>query len=378
MLTRELMLNQMPTYSFEEEYDLSKIIFFDIETTGLSAETSYLYLIGCAYYKEESFHLIQWFSENIHEEALLISTFFDFLGSYEVLIHFNGTGFDIPYIQQKINNLKLNYSFNSIISLDIYRIIKPYKHVLKLDNMRLKTIESFLKVHRKDMLDGEELISVYSSYIGKKRYESLKQSRFPNSVLYEPTESTLLLQQLLLHNEDDIRGLLLISSILNYVTIFNKPIRIQKAGTEDDRLIIHFEIYDKLPVNVCFGDSLATICAAGKSATLTVQIYEGELKHYYENYKDYYYLPEEDCAVHKSVAGFVDKDYRIKAKPSNCYARKNSLFTPQYDKLLTPYFMLNHQDKLTFVEIHTDFLLREDNLELYVKHMLNHILTTLR
>jgi uncharacterized protein YprB with RNaseH-like and TPR domain len=378
MLTRELILNQMPSYSFEEEYDLNKIVFFDIETTGLSAETSYLYLIGCAYYKEEAFHLIQWFSENISEEGLLISTFFNFLGNYEVLIHFNGSGFDIPFIQQKINKLKLDYSFNSIISLDIYRIIKPFKHVLKLDNMRLKTIESFLKIHRKDMLDGEELISVYSSYIGKKHYESLKQRRYPDSIINEPTESTLLLQQLLLHNEDDIRGLLLISSILNYASLFNKPIRILKAGTEGDRLIVHFEIYDKLPVSICFGDSLATICAQGRSATLTVLIYEGELKHFYENYRDYYYLPEEDCAVHKSVAGFVDKDYRIKAKPSNCYTRKHGFFAPQYDKLLTPYFMKNHQDKLTFVEIHTDFLLQEDNLEHYVKHMLDHVLTTLR
>lgn len=378
MLTQKLILNQMPAYSFEHEYAIDKIVFFDIETTGLSAETSYLYLIGCAYYKDETFHLIQWFSENINEESLLISTFFEFLANYDFLIHFNGSGFDIPFIQQKIKQLNLDYSFSNIVSLDIYRLIKPYKRLFKLDSMRLKSLEGFLRIRRKDTLDGEELIGVYASFIGKKRYESLKQSRFPKNKLEEPTESTLLLEQLLLHNEDDIRGLLLISSVLNYVALFEKPIRITNAKTDNDRLLIDFDICNSLPVGVSFSDGLTSISAAGNSATLGIQIYEGELKHYYENYKDYYYLPEEDCAVHKSVASFVDKDYRVKAKPATCYTKKSGLFAPQFDKVLSPYFMQTHQDKLSFVEIHTDFLLQEDNLELYVKHILEHIMNSLR
>lgn len=375
MLTRELVLNQMPAYVFEDEYDLNKIVFFDIETTGLSAQTSYLYLIGCAYYKNGSFCLIQWFCENISEERQLIVSFFDFIKNYDVLIHFNGSGFDIPFIQEKCRILGLDFSFDNIVSLDIYKIIKPYRRIFNLNNMRLKTIESFLNIQRKDKLDGEELISVYAGYLGKKRYEKLKQSRFPGFKSNEPAESTILLQQLLLHNEDDIRGLLLISSVLNYTALFEKPIRILSAKTDGDKLVIHFEISRKLPEAITFGDGLAGITAAEDTATLTVQTYDGELKHFYENYKDYYYLPAEDCAIHKSVAGFVDKAYRTKAKPSNCYTKKQGLFAPQYDKWLSPYFMQNYQDKLTFVEIHTDSLLKEDKLELYVMQMLKHFLS---
>ncbi|NLC18678.1 MAG: ribonuclease H-like domain-containing protein [Clostridiales bacterium] len=375
MITRELSLNLMPSYSFEEEYDINKIVFFDIETTGLSAQNTYLYLIGCAYFRDGSFHLIQWFSEGIDEEELLIRSFFDFLKGFRLLIHFNGSGFDIPFIEEKIRLLGLGCSFGSIESLDIYRLIKPYKSIMKIKNLRLKSLENYFRIRRKDTLDGEELIGVYAAYIGKKRYESLRQSRIPEFAPETP-ESALLLEQLLQHNEDDIRGLMQISSILNYVAMFEKPIRILNAKAEDNRLIIDFEISARLPVPVSFGDDMANVSASGSSATLAVLIYEGELKHFYENYRDYYYLPAEDCAVHKSVAAFVDKEYRIKAKPGNCYTRKQGLFAPQYDKWLSPYFMQNYQDKLTFVEIHTDSLLQEEKLELYVRHMLRHMLVS--
>lgn len=373
MITRELNLNLMPSYSFEKEYDIGKIVFFDIETTGLSAQDSYLYLIGCAYYRDGSFHLIQWFSEGINEEKLLIKSFFDFLKSFRLLIHFNGSGFDIPFIEEKIRLLGLDDSFGSIESLDIYRLIKPYRNILKIKSLRLKSLEKHLGIHRKDTLDGEKLIAVYAAYIGKKRYESLRQSRNPD---YKPEalESDLLLEQLLGHNEDDIRGLLLVSSVLNYPALPDKPIRILNVKTEDDRLIIDFESSVKLPVPVSFGDDLAAVSAGGSHATLSVLIYEGELKHFYDNYRDYYYLPAEDCAVHKSVAAFVDKNYRIKARPDNCYTRKHGIFAPQYDKWLSPYFMQNYQDKLTYVEIHTDSLLHEEKLELYVKCMLRYML----
>ena len=65
MLTRQFSLEQMPDYPFDQDYDISKLVFFDIETTGFAADSTYLYLIGCAYYKDGSFQLIQWFCEDI-------------------------------------------------------------------------------------------------------------------------------------------------------------------------------------------------------------------------------------------------------------------------------------------------------------------------
>jgi uncharacterized protein len=374
MITRQFSLGQMPAYPFEKEFNINRIAFFDIETTGFAADSSYLYLIGCAYYKDSSFHLIQWFSEDIREEALLITSFFEFLSEYEVLLHYNGSGFDIPYLQRKCSLLGLEYSFNQINSIDIYKKISPYKKMFKLNNYKQKSIETFLNIHRKDIFDGGDLIQVYQSYLGKKHYETLWKMRNPEAPMPTPSEAELLLGQLLLHNEDDIRGLIYISPILSYVDLFEKPIRILQAGVDQDILSICFELSATLPVRISFGSDLAHATAFDRTATLSIHIYEGELKYFYDNYKDYYYLPAEDSAIHKSIAGFVDKDYRVKAKPSTCYIKKQGIFAPQYETVITPYFKINYQDKLTFLEIHTDFLLQEENLESYVKHMLSHMM----
>ncbi len=375
MITKEYALNQMPGYPFDKDYDLSRIAFFDIETTGFAAESTYLYLIGCSYYKDSSFRLIQWFSEGIKEESLLITSFFEFLKNYDVLLHYNGNGFDIPYLQRKIAVLNLDYSFDQVTSFDIYKKLQPYKKIFKLSSFKLKSLEVFLNIRRQDTFDGGDLIQVYQSYIGKRHYENLWKTR--NSITELPTtsEADILLRQLLLHNADDIQGLLLISPILSYIDLFEKPIRILQAGVNDDILSIRFEISANLPVSISYGNDLVHLVAFENTALITVRVYEGELKYFYDNYKDYYYLPAEDCAIHKSVAHFVEKDYRVKAKPSNCYTKKKGIFAPQYELLITPYFKINHNDKLTFLEIHTDFLLQEDNLEPYVTHLLTHLIS---
>ena len=51
-----------------------------------------------------------------------------------------------------------------------------------------------------------------------------------------------------------------------------------------------------------------------------------------------FYLPEEDMAIHKSIASFVDKDYREQATAANCYTRKFSLYLPQWEVLVEPFF----------------------------------------
>ncbi|MDF2487229.1 MAG: hypothetical protein K0R46_3397 [Herbinix sp.] len=375
MITRQFSLEQMPEYPFEQNYDIRKLVFFDIETTGFAADSTYLYLIGCAYYNEGSFHLIQWFAEDIREEAKLITAFFEFLKDYEVLLHYNGTGFDLPYLQRKCERLKLDYSFDQWISIDIYKKIGPYKKIFRLNNFKQKTIETFLNINRTDTFSGGDLIQVYQSYLGKKHFETLRSKRNPGTIFETPSEAEILLRHLLLHNEDDLRGLILISPILSYVDLFEKPIRILQAGVDGNTFTILFDTSATLPVRITFGNDLARFTAMGNNASLTIQIYEGELKHFYDNYKDYYYLTTEDGVIHKSLAHFVDKEYRVKAKPSNCYTKKRGIFAPQYELLFTPCFKLEHQSKLSFLEIHTDFLLQEENLEQYVKHILHHVVS---
>lgn len=57
----------------------------------------------------------------------------------------------------------------------------------------------------------------------------------------------------------------------------------------------------------------------------------GELKHFYKDYKNYYYLPAEDTAYHRSVSEFVDKNARVRATARTAYTKKTGTFVPVFN-----------------------------------------------
>ncbi|MFR5733797.1 MAG: ribonuclease H-like domain-containing protein [Clostridium sp.] len=61
MITIEKKLQLPDTYPLERIGKLEDLLFFDIETTGFSGDRCQLYLIGCTYYKDNTWNLIQWF-----------------------------------------------------------------------------------------------------------------------------------------------------------------------------------------------------------------------------------------------------------------------------------------------------------------------------
>ena len=50
-ISEETLDNFFISYPLNKLAPLERILFLDIETTGFAAKSSYLYLIGCAYYR---------------------------------------------------------------------------------------------------------------------------------------------------------------------------------------------------------------------------------------------------------------------------------------------------------------------------------------
>ena len=334
----------IPDY-LKEHYPLEEILIFDIETTGFSARNSQLYLIGCIYFEENSPKIRQWFAETPKEEVRLIKEFFDFLKAYRYLIHFNGNGFDIPYLTQKADTLELNCSFSDVESIDLYKILSPFKTLLKLENLKQKTVEHYFGIDREDLYNGGELIDVYRQYI-KSPDDECKHL-------------------LLLHNHDDICGLLQLMPLLAFQDITKEQIVFQNAricdyvsmeGTSKKEAYLSFSLAAPLPKPISFAKEECYLTVHGQNGKIRVPVYTGELKFFYEDYKNYYYLPLEDTAVHKSVAEFVDKEYRQKAKANNCYSKKNGIFLPQMSKIFSPCFQNDYKDRIFYFEASPDNL----------------------
>lgn len=337
MLTIEKKCLGKLSYSFHPKEDF---LFFDIETTGFSPKTSALYLIGVLYYQKDNWYLKQWFANDYNSEKELLKNFFSFSEKFRYLIHYNGLGFDIPFLKGKCSQHQLNKEiilFDKISHIDIYKHIFPHRNKLKVENIKQKTLETFLHIQREDPYHGGELIKIYQKYI--------KQCQTGNT-----SETDTFLHTLLLHNEEDLTGMLQFSGIMYLVNLLEGSMEFTTTSIniEKDHMTIEAALPSSLPCSLSCKNNGDTLLIKENSLFLQIPSYQGELKFFYENYKDYYYLPMEDTAIHKSVAAFVDKNYRQKAKRENCYQKKNGIFYPIYHTNFSPLFRTDYKSDLFY------------------------------
>ncbi len=363
MKKEHIILNSnMTDYSLDKIASPEDILFLDIETTGLSARNSYIYMIGVAYYSNDNYHYEGLFAENASEEEEIIQGFLQILAGHTTVIHFNGNNFDLPFIEERAKAYNLPVSFAEYDGVDLYRRISHFKHMLGLSNCKQKSIEAYLGVGREDEYSGGELIHVYREYVQNKDEELYKL--------------------LLIHNRDDVSGLIRILPILSYIDLFFKPVAVTgvKINTYKDamesykkELLIEFDIESALPRPFSTSTDNCYLSVKGKKGLLKVPVYTEELKYFFENHKDYYYLPEEDMAVHKSVSIYVDKEFRKQATAETCYCRKEGEFLPEWDYLFTPFFKREYKSHQLFFELTDSVKSSRDNFATYVSHILSHM-----
>ena len=367
MITIHKQLNLSHTYPLERIGPLKDLLFFDIETTGFSGDYANLYLIGCTYWENGSWNLIQWFADTRESEPELLDSFFAFLENYKILIHFNGDGFDIPFLLKRCKKHKMSYDFSAVQSIDIYKKIKPCRKLLGLDSLKQKAIEQFLGISRKDRYSGGELIEVYQQYLS--------------------TGDQGLYELLILHNEDDLKGMPAILPILSYPDLLEHPLRlssqqilIETYADGSFRHLLELVCETDYPVPVPFSHSteLVTCRIKNNSVTFLVTLYDGVLKHFYPNYKDYYYLIHQDRAVHKSIGELIEKDARVKATARTCYIPCEGCFVPQFEPIWEPALKEDFKDKLSYAAVRDVCLKDPQCFQAYTSQLFRHLQTTVQ
>ena len=76
-ITDEIEISQLlyPLYGGKE---LSRALFFDIETSGVSFSRSHITVIGAAYLSGEHLRICQWFTDMPADEGRILSDFLHF------------------------------------------------------------------------------------------------------------------------------------------------------------------------------------------------------------------------------------------------------------------------------------------------------------
>lgn len=335
MIQNEITFSPAIQPTAVDAQELSKTIYFDIETTGLSAQSSYVYLIGCAYFSEDNYHLLQWMTTDPSEEKELIRGFFEFLSGFSVLVHYNGTGFDLPFLEKKSKRHCLPCPLSQMRSVDLYKLSQKLKKYLPVENLKLKSMEKLFGLSRTDTFSGGELIEVYAQFLGLYRLNSMTHGS-------KAEEVTALTHVLLLHNAEDVMNLPSLTVLQDLIKLpdffAGTPVTISR---ENYFYVFSASVPFRFPKTVTlqlpFDEAMISLEFPKNSGTaeLCLTPYHGELKHFYPNVSDYFYLPAEDCAMHKSVAMFVEKEFRKKATAATCYTRREDDFLPYLNRPIT-------------------------------------------
>ena len=101
MITIQNPLTFTSSYPPKRLGAISDLLFFDIETTGFSGDYASVYLIGCVWHDGNTWILTQYFAETRDAEEEVLDAFFALLRTKRILVHFNGNGFDIPFLTKR-------------------------------------------------------------------------------------------------------------------------------------------------------------------------------------------------------------------------------------------------------------------------------------
>lgn len=274
-------------------------VFYDIETTGLSRYSTFLYLIGAVKQENNKWFLYQWMAEKEDEESEILCEFFNFLASATSTIQYNGKRFDQPYLEERYKKHNLPSPFGNLPALDLYQKLKSCKDLLKLERMKQPDLEEFIGMNSRVHCDGGQCIRLYKSYLKNPEAESG--------------------QILLGHNQEDLLGLGQIFSMLGYRALMEGSYLPLKAEADENQVILHFQLPAPVP---------KPVSKKGKDFHVTVQKQEGALlvtstsqriRQYYRDYKAYDYIPGEDTAMPRQLSQYMDKSLKIPATPETCY-----------------------------------------------------------
>jgi uncharacterized protein len=180
--------------------DLSKWLFLDTETTGLSGGTgTYAFLVGLAWWEKDGFIVEQYFMREHGEEPSLLLEVLERLDQRRVLVTFNGKSFDWPLLQTRFQMTRIGTVQEPLAHLDL---LHPARRIWRL---RLKSVAlTQLEQHILELDRGQD---IPSETIPQRYFDFLRGS---------PPDA---MAEVFRHNQMDLCGLaalaLRISSILD-------------------------------------------------------------------------------------------------------------------------------------------------------------------
>ncbi len=167
-----------------------RLLFFDMETTGLGGSGTVPFLIGFGSITSDGFQLRQYFLPDYPDEAAMLEAVRQEISRDSIIVSYNGKAFDMPILVSRLilNRVERNLEFGAHVDL-LHSVRRLYKRRLK--DCSLSNIErEVLGYFRYDDIPGYLVPSVYFNWLS--------------------TDETSIMKKVIRHNIDDIISLLFV------------------------------------------------------------------------------------------------------------------------------------------------------------------------
>jgi hypothetical protein len=148
-----------------EGLDPRRMLLFDTETTGLSGGTGTIpFLVGMAWFEDESLRIEQLFLRRPGEEAPMLHRLAERVRAASCLVTYNGKSFDWPLMRSRfvLSRVPMPEPPPHLDLLHCAR--RVYRR--RMERVRLIDLETeVLGLRREDDVDGAEIPSIYLRYL---------------------------------------------------------------------------------------------------------------------------------------------------------------------------------------------------------------------
>jgi uncharacterized protein YprB with RNaseH-like and TPR domain len=147
--------------------DLSRCVFLDTETTGLSGGAGTLvFLVGLGSFDCDAFCIRQFFLRDPDEEAAMLSALSEKVGDYAAIVTFNGRGFDLPLLEARYTLARMRAAWLALPHLDL---LMPARRVWRdrLPSCKLSSLEAHIlgAQRAQDDVPSYRIPQIYLDYL---------------------------------------------------------------------------------------------------------------------------------------------------------------------------------------------------------------------
>lgn len=289
-----------PMY-FETQHTLG---FIDIETSGLCKSSASILFVGLAIYENQSLTHHKWCLQAKDDEKQIIAACLDMLKKVTLLYSYNGTAFDLNFIQKKA----LSYGFDPLLSSELKHI--DFKKLPLFKNMCSNT--SLNRDILESQLGHQRVASAHGRGLAK------------NNLCYLNTGEAIYRQIMVAHHEEDLKSLLTMYTFYSFMKQLSHA-SLDEWRLDPSHLILRFKLKYTYPFDLSFYMGPYKLRYAASSHFLEVHLSPSvlTLKRWLP-YKDYFVVSGE--LLHHSLVTFIPSAYKKKATKEEAFIQQENLF----------------------------------------------------